>query len=486
MEMTSRTSIPPGVRFGVVRGISYGLFGKPDEFVPQARGLGAGVVRLYVYWGQVEPEPGRYVWDVVDAFLDQLDGSQEVWVTVCSSSLWATRQPTSFLPPSPANDLDAYGEFVRRLVTRCTGRVRYWQCDNEPCSGLLWAGTAEEYLAQLRVMHRVVKAVDPDALVVLGGAPYGLPASPRDSPERRFFDVLAHDGRDHFDVFDVHLYGPVTRIPADIEAVRDLMRGFGYEKPVVAGEYNGPWPDLYPEAVAAMQEVMAAVFASGTVDGADGTATVGGESGKTPEQAALALLYERMPSLPPALQMFMLDCPPELEDKRHRINCRQIVMRNLLALSAGVRRTLCWNLAPEVPAYHDPLSIMGLLFGKLVLMDYDGTDLRRRNPSADTFQLMTGILAGVEDVTRIEVPGRESVYLFDIRRAGRDPLLAVWDERDSFSGEDEPPAPFDWPWKAPDIKAVDVFGNDRPAEIRAGRLHTTVSATPVFLTGGPG
>jgi hypothetical protein len=25
--------IPPGVRFGIVRGISYGLFGKPDEFV---------------------------------------------------------------------------------------------------------------------------------------------------------------------------------------------------------------------------------------------------------------------------------------------------------------------------------------------------------------------------------------------------------------------------------------------------------------------
>jgi hypothetical protein len=31
---------PPGIRLGVVRGISYGLFGKPGEFVPQARALG--------------------------------------------------------------------------------------------------------------------------------------------------------------------------------------------------------------------------------------------------------------------------------------------------------------------------------------------------------------------------------------------------------------------------------------------------------------
>src|SRR5256885_2870066 len=224
-----RPSIPSGVRFGIVRGITYGLFGKPDGFVEQARELGAGAVRLYVYWGQVEPEPGRYVWDTVDAFLAQLDGSEEVWVTVCSSSLWATRQPTRFLPPSPAHDLDAYGEFVRRLVARCAGRVRYWQCDNEPCNvGLLWAGTAEEYLAQLRVMYRAVKEADPNALVVLGGAPYGLVSGAPEGPERTFFDVLLRDGRDHFDVFDVHLYGDAARIPADIETVRGLMRAHGY------------------------------------------------------------------------------------------------------------------------------------------------------------------------------------------------------------------------------------------------------------------
>jgi hypothetical protein len=81
----------PGIRLGVVRGISYGLFGPPGEFVPQARSLGAGLVRAYVFWSQVEPEPGRFRWDVVDALLAQLDGDEEVWITLCSSSPWATR-----------------------------------------------------------------------------------------------------------------------------------------------------------------------------------------------------------------------------------------------------------------------------------------------------------------------------------------------------------------------------------------------------------
>src|SRR4051794_31543291 len=119
-------------RAGVVRGISYGLFGPPDGFVPAARALGAGLVRAYVYWGQVEPRPGEYRWDVVDALLDQLDGGTEAWITLCSSSPWATRRATDFLPPSPAHELGAYRAFVAAVVRRCAGRVRYWQCDNEP------------------------------------------------------------------------------------------------------------------------------------------------------------------------------------------------------------------------------------------------------------------------------------------------------------------------------------------------------------------
>ena len=470
--------VPPGVRLGIVRSISYGLFGKPDQFVPQLRELGGTLVRVYFYWSQVEPEPGRYTFEAVDAFLDQLDGSEEVWVTVCSSSRWATRQATDFLPPSPAKDPAAYRRFVDRLVRHCDGRVRYWQCDNEPSNvGLTWAGTAAEYVAQLQVLHRAVKDADPGAAVVLGGAPYALPASPPGSPERQFFDVLLRDGRDFFDLFDLHLYGDASRIPADIETTREMMRAFGYEEPLVVGEYNAPWPNLYPEATAAMERVMAAAFAGAA-------AGQGGDPApqRTPEEAAMASLYEQMASLPPQLQMFMRGCPRELEDRRHRINRRELVMRNLLALSSGVRRTVCWNRAPDIPGYENPLSIMDLLFGKLVLMDYEGTELRHRYPSAETFALLADQLAGVDSVTRLEVPERPRVFLFEVHRGGRGPLLVVWNQRDSFHGEDEPPIAFDWPWPAAQAKAVDALGEAQPAAANDGRVHLHVSVTPLFVT----
>jgi hypothetical protein len=298
-----RKMVPSGVRLGIVRSISYGLFGKPDEFVPELRELGATLVRVYFYWSQIEPDPGNYTFEVVDAFLDQLNGSEEVWVTVCSSSQWATEQATDFLPPSPAKDLEAYDRFERQLVQHCAGRVHYWQCDNEPSNvGLTWAGTADSYATQLRVMHSAVKETDSRAAVVLGGAPYALPSSTPDSPERQFFDVVLREGREFFDLFDLHLYGQADLILPDIEAARGMMRAFGYEKPLVVGEYNAPWPNLYPEATVAMEQAMAAAFATAAATGgdSDGQNAIGDAVApqRSPEEIAMESLYEQMASLP--------------------------------------------------------------------------------------------------------------------------------------------------------------------------------------------
>ena len=156
------------IRLGIARGITYGLFGPPEQIVAPARDLGAGLLRVYFFWDQVEPAPGKFDWSVVDSLLAQLDGDMEVWVTVCSSSLWATRTPTDFLPPSPANDPEQYHRFVHALVRHCAPHVQYWQCDNEPSNtDLLWAGTAEEYAAQLAVFSRAVR----DARSGRGGRP---------------------------------------------------------------------------------------------------------------------------------------------------------------------------------------------------------------------------------------------------------------------------------------------------------------------------
>lgn len=454
------------LRLGIVRGISYGVYGAPERFVPRIRDLNGSLVRAYLYWSQIEPAPGRWSFDVVDALLDQLDGTEEVWITVCSSSPWATRTPARVLPPSPAKDIDRYALFVRRLVEHCGGRVHFWQCDNEPTDNAqLWAGTAPEYLTQLKVLHREVKRIDPAASVILGGAPFMLPFTPPDGHERQFFDVLLSAGRDHFDLFDLHLYGPATMIPEHIEFARAQMRRFGYEKPIVVGEYNGPWPALFQDAMAILQ-APAQAMGSGRGDG---------------EQAAIAQLYRRREELPPTLQMFLADCPPQLAAKRYRMACREIVMRNVLAFSAGVRRTVCWNLAPEAPGFDNRFSLMDVMFRTFALMDFQGTELAVRHPTAEAFALVARELTGADLVRRIEGAGPDH-QMFEVRRPGREPLLVTWLDRDPFHGEDEPDTEVVVAWRPAVPQGVDALGRPVPVESREGSVRLPLGCTPVFVT----
>ena len=135
-----------------------------------------------------------------------------------------------------------------------------------------------------------------------------------------------------------------------------------------------------------------------------------------------------------------------------------------------------------MPGYENHLSVMDLLFGKLALMDYEGTELTYRHPAAETFALVARQLTDVDSVVRIEAPGRPGLYLFEVRRRGRHPLLVTWDQRDSFHGEDDPPVSLDWPWPAPRAAALDAFGQAQPAQVVEGRVHLEVSSTPLLVT----
>lgn len=482
----ARSSTPAGIRLGIVRGISYGLFGPPGSFVPEMRSLGGTLARVYLYWGQVEPEPGRFDWAVVDAILNQVESSDELWVTVCSSSPWATREATTFLPPSPAKDEPTYARFVHTLVAHCRGRVAFWQCNNEPSNtGLLWAGTAPEYVAQNQAFARAVRAADPDAAVVLGGCGYDVLSSEEGSPARQFFDYVIDHGRDAFDLFSVHLYDDPARIPDHVASVRQMMGRHGFERPVVVGEYNGPTLFEFPQAEARLQETMLAAFAGDGTPGQGAAERSYQQAGEPADRRAMRALYADMARLPPQLQMFMDGCPPELAAKRDRINCRQIVTRNLFALSVGVTRTACWNLAPEIPNYTDRYNMMGFLFGKLALMDYDGAKLRRRHRSAATFHLLARSLAGASSVTRLTLAGHPGIVAFSVQREGRGPLHVLWRDGDVFTGEDEPPETITWEWTAATAHAVDAFGAAQPVERETGAVRLSVSITPILIATDP-
>ena len=472
------------VRLGIVRAVSYGMFGPPEKFMPQLRALGAGLVRVYVYWAQVEPRPGEYDWRVVDALLAQLAPDDEVWVTVCSSSPWATTVPTDFQPPSPATDDDAYGRFVRRLVERFGGRVGWWQCNNEPSNaGLLWAGTAPEYVHQLRIFAAAVRAADATSKVVLGGCGYDMLSSPDGSAPWQFFNTVLGAAGDSFDCFDVHLYDDPRHVQGHIRRARDLMRAHGYEREVVVGEYNGPTLFDFPGALAALEQAMTAAFAESarapavTMSTADLAGQVAAES---PDRRALRRLYDDADRQPRELRMFMADPPAGLAALRDRVACRQLAQRALLALSAGVRTLVCWNLAPVIGGYTDPYNVMDLMFGTLALMDWRDGRISAVRPTGHAHRLLARRLAGVTGLAPVAAGG--GVHAFRMFTGTGPDRLAAWAGGDDPLDEDGPArrVRLDWPYRT--ARATDVFGHHPGLRLDSGTVELELGGTPVFIT----
>src|SRR5205814_3510328 len=152
------------------------------------------------------------------------------------------------------------------------------------------------------------------------------------------------------------------------------------------------------------------------------------------------------------------------------------------ALAEGVRRTAYWNLAPEYPGPVDHLQMMHLLIGKLPLLGYRDGELSVRHPAADTFALLARALAGARTVSRVTPQGQqETLRAFEADRTGRGPLLVLWDQRDPFDGEDQPPVTVTWPWPAAAATVTDAFGQSWTAPAQDGKLRLPVTGTPLLV-----
>ncbi|MEV3965673.1 hypothetical protein AB0M34_33165 [Nocardia sp. NPDC050193] len=483
MTITATDDLFPDIRLGVNLGATYGLFEPAEEFVPQARALGAGIVRVNIYWSQVEPEVGHFVWDAVDALVDQLGDDDEAWVTVVSGSRWATQRVTSWLPGSPAIDTDQYGRFVRALVGRHPGRIRYWQCEIEPCLPMFWSGTALEYLSQLRVLHGAVEQHDPNALVVLGGAVPGAMLGDQAAGAQTwagFFGEVLRDGSEYFDVFDLHPYGDPYVVDSLVAVSRAQMAAHGYQKPIVASEHSGPLPTDFPEARPHLAEALT-VHQQRFLDHGTAALPDSAEEWRVAEDPAVVALYEQMGDLPPTLEMFMNGCPPELEERRNRLARRDMVTRTMLALSSGVRRNLYFPLASDQTLRPDSRYTLVLMFDKLKLMGRTNGALDHRYPAAETFELLAHHLNGALLIERATIPGRPDIYLFEIQRADRAPAMVVWQRPSDWLGIDQAPTEISWHWPYPSTNAVDVTGAPVKITIEQEILHVLVSSTPVFI-----
>lgn len=263
----------PGPAAGPTQGGRFGVTGPAGEAEAGAllRELGVGWVRFPLQWGQVEPRPGEYRWNQVEAMVRSLRRGPRVMVTLMPVSPWGTvsqRKLRGRTIASPPVDMRAYRDFVSGLARRTRGAVGCWQVGNEEESPGWWTGTSAQYLELLRVTRQALREADPGAKLALGGftsevttaatlssegespeaiaRSLGARRAPTPRQERAVRSqvstmeaVLAGAG-DLVDVVDIHLYNDYRTIPARVTWLRKRMQASGYRKPIWSTEVGGP------------------------------------------------------------------------------------------------------------------------------------------------------------------------------------------------------------------------------------------------------
>ncbi|HEY4147513.1 MAG TPA: hypothetical protein VGM41_01225, partial [Chitinophagaceae bacterium] len=288
-----------------------------------------------------------------------------------------------------------------------------------------------------------------------------------------FFAKAIREGADYFDVFDLRLYADPYTIPARVQYFREQLAANAHAQPIICTEYNGPSFFNFPANLQYAGQVAVWQQAVTTHD----SAYFRTSGNKNPVER----MYDSITTLAPQTQMFMMGCSKELNDKYNRMQCRDIVYRNMLALSSGVQKTLYWDLWHDTG---DPKNLMTLMFGKNKLLEFTNGVAAFEYPTADAFRRMVTMLGQVQRVEKITVPGKPLLFLYRVLRPGKDPVYVAWEKRDAFSGEDQPDTHYLIPWPAGKTKTTNIFGAIIPAGIASrGQLDISLSVNPVFIEG---
>ncbi|MDD3155830.1 MAG: cellulase family glycosylhydrolase, partial [Victivallaceae bacterium] len=219
--------------------LAWGDFPVRDRQLDILKNNGAVLVRFSLLWYQVEAVRGKYDFSRLDAILDSakkanievlliFDGPFPAWI----------KRPV-------ADHLEDFLALTKATVSHAKGRIRFYEVMNEPNRRTHWNGIPdpERYAVVLQQAYKLIKAIDPNAMVVHGG----LARVPIAFLER---ELKAGMG-DAFDLVNVHPYCtqdfPERELPVRMAQLDALLKRYGVDKkPRWATEMGNPTAFQFP------------------------------------------------------------------------------------------------------------------------------------------------------------------------------------------------------------------------------------------------
>ncbi len=214
--MAPITLVPPGDRAGFPRTF-FGIHvhnnpGRPERWPP----IGFGSIRLWdslVSWPQLEPKRGEFHFDRLDHYVDWATANGvEVLLPLGLSPTWASarpQEPSAYgkvagfgagYAAEPA-DIEDWRQYVRAVVQRYKGRIRYYELWNEVTERNFFSGTTAGLARLARAAKKIIVEIDPKAKLVAPSA-VGLGKSQTAWPA----EFMAEAGQGVAEIASFHLY----------------------------------------------------------------------------------------------------------------------------------------------------------------------------------------------------------------------------------------------------------------------------------------
>lgn len=322
-----------------------------------ARDAGARWNRWEFRWDTLESRAGLWDWAASDRMVEASTaaGLSVQGILISTPENWInfrTRIPDGL--HRPWNDPRNYwGQWVHLIVSHYRGKIRHWEVWNEPdFAEVFWGASTADYYQLLKVAYQVIKSVDRNNQVLLGGLAYWYnPAFLEELTDLMMADPTARENRYYFDILVWHAYTRPSDVWDRVTQSRELLARTVGPRPIWVNEANVPaWEESslhnfrpYPLSASLQEQAHYIIqsFAYAVAAGADKLFVYRFQDTEWPEAYGL---LKTDGALRPAYTAFQVAA--RYLSHTRGVLARQGDVEQVIATRPGERVIVVWNRTP--------------------------------------------------------------------------------------------------------------------------------------------
>ncbi len=207
-----------------------------DEAIRLIDQLGVSIIRVDFPWNLIEEKEGEFNFERLDHIVAKC---QEKNIKILGV-LGYTAPWTGAEWNNPPPEKKPFLNYIETTVARYKDSVHYWEFWNEPDSFFYWQpqDQMKSYTDFLKLVYPVIKSINPESKVLLGGlTSSGLFA---------LRNILERGGGDYFDIINFHFFvDPLKRSSKEaigwkLHHIQNEMQNYGFSKKIWITEIGSP------------------------------------------------------------------------------------------------------------------------------------------------------------------------------------------------------------------------------------------------------